>query len=114
VHPETAWRSADVLVSGSAADLADWAVLGRPAVSLVPAEHAQATGLPLTSTAAGDLRAALDAALDAGPDDAYVTWGRALHSASDGHAAERVVLALKATYLPVDEWLAEEASTGTD
>jgi CDP-ribitol ribitolphosphotransferase len=114
VHPETAWRSADVLVSGSAADLADWAVLGRSAVSLVPAEHAQATGLPLTSTAAGDLGAALDAALDAGPDDAYATWGRALHSASDGHAAERVVLALKATYLPVDEWLAEEASTGTD
>jgi CDP-ribitol ribitolphosphotransferase len=114
VHPETAWRLASVLVSGSAADLADWAVLGRPAVSLVAAEHAQAAGLPLSATATSDLGAALDAALDAGPDDAYVAWGRSLHSASDGHAADRVVLALKATYLPVDEWLAEEASAGTD
>jgi CDP-ribitol ribitolphosphotransferase len=114
VHPETAWRLATILVSGSAADLADWAVLGRSAVSLVPTEHARAAGLPLASTAAGDLGAALDAALEAGPDDAYAAWGRALHEASDGHAAERVVLALKATYLPVDEWLAEEASAGTD
>ena len=102
VLPEnTAWRLADVLVSGSAADLADWAVLGLGAVSLVD-------GVPLPVTAAAGLPDALDAALAPGAPAAYLAWGRALHRASDGHAAERVVLAIKRTYQPIDAWLADE------
>lgn len=108
VHPETAWRLADALVSGSAADLADWAVLERPAVSLLAGDDA--AHVPLPATGSDGLVAALDAALGAGPDPAYVSWGRALHAHSDGHAAERVVLAIKRTYQPVDDWLAEEAA----
>ncbi|HSU02214.1 MAG TPA: rhamnan synthesis F family protein [Nocardioides sp.] len=104
VHPETAWRLAEVLVSGSAADLADWAVLARPAVSLVGDDDV----VPLPSADAAGLADALDAALAQGPDPDYVTWGRTLHAASDGHAAERVVLAIKRTYQPVDDWLAED------
>ena len=110
VHPETAWRSADVLVSGSAADLADWAVLGRPAVSLVSGGAAGEAAVPLASTASRDLGTALDSALADGPDEDYLAWGRSLHAASDGHAAERVVRAIRSTYLPVDEWEAEEES----
>ncbi|WP_241005452.1 rhamnan synthesis F family protein [Nocardioides sp. zg-1228] len=118
VHPETAWRCADVLVSGSVADLADWAVLGRPAISLVATDEALAAGLPLPKTARDDLGAALDTALGGrAVEEAYADWGRALHAASDGHAAERVVRAIKRTYLPIDEWEAEEAAvdaaTGT-
>ncbi|MBS2937249.1 hypothetical protein KDN32_05800 [Nocardioides sp. J2M5] len=108
VHPETAWRLADVLVSGSAADLADWAVLARPAVSMLAADDAAKVPLPAVSSEG--LLPAIDAALGSAPDPAYVSWGRALHVHSDGHAAERVVLALKRTYQPVDEWLAEEAA----
>ena len=110
VLPENAWRTADALVSGSAADLADWAVLGRPAVSLVPEEHAQEAGLPLPSTTMKSLAGALDSAVAHETDEAYLAWGRSLHAASDGHAAERVVRAIKSTYLPVDEWEAEEES----
>jgi hypothetical protein len=111
VLPENAWRTAVALVSGSAADLADWAVLGRPAVSIVPEEHAREAGLPLPSTTTKGVAEALDSALTHGPDHAYLAWGRSLHTASDGHAAARVVRAIKATYLPVDEWEAEEESS---
>ena len=108
VHPETAWRLASALVSGSAADLADWAVLDRPAISLVTGVDAAV--VPLPATGAADLGKALDVTLASGPDSEYVAWGRVLHAASDGHAAERVVLAVKRTYQPVDEWLAEETA----
>ena len=101
VHPETAWRLADVLVSGSAADLADWAVLGRGAVSLTD-------GVPLPVTAAAGLPQALDEALASGAPTDYQAWGRGLHALSDGHAAERVVLAIKRTYQPIDAWLTDE------
>ena len=103
MHPETAWRLADVLVSGSAADLADWAVLGRGAVSLADVDD-----VPLPVVAATGLPEALDVTLASGPPADYLAWGRALHRASDGHAAERVVRAIKRTYQPIDAWLADE------
>ncbi len=109
VHPETAWRIADVLVSGSAADLADWAVLGRPAVSLVDSE-----GVPLPCTGPGEVAAAVAAALTAPPPETFVEWGRGLHVRSDGHAAERVVMAIKRTYQPIDDWFADDGPEVSD
>ena len=103
MHPETAWRLADVLVSGSVADLADWAVLGRGAVNV-----ADVADVPLPVVAATGLPEALEVALASGPPADYLAWGRALHRASDGHSAERVVLAIKRTYQPIDAWLADE------
>lgn len=103
VHPETAWRICEVLVSGSAADLADWAVLGRPAVSLLDSDV-----VPLPRTPAADVPTAVESALAGAPPADYLAWGRALHVHSDGHAAERVVRAIKRTYQPVDAWLADE------
>jgi CDP-ribitol ribitolphosphotransferase len=105
VHPEIAWRLADVLVSGSVADLADWAVLGRRAISLTAPGS---TGLPLHGIDPSRIGAALDEIVTADPDPAYLAWGRALHEFSDGSSAARVVAALKRTYQPIDEWLAED------
>lgn len=104
IHPETAWRLAAVLVSGSPADLADWAVLGRPAVGLT--SHGL---VPLPSVEPSAVGEAVEAALADGAPEDYLNWGRGLHALSDGHSAERVVLAVKRTYLPIDEWLAAEA-----
>lgn len=101
VQPETAWRLAVALVSGSPADLADWAVLARPAVNLT-----SDGSVPLPRTAPADVARALDAALDAAPDADYVSWGRELHVWSDGRSAERVADAVRRTYLPVDEYAA--------
>ena len=103
VQPETAWRLAEVLVSGSGADLADWAVLGRPAVSLLDPGH----GVPLPVVEPGAVAQAVDRALAEAPDAGYLAWGRRLHARSDGRSAERVALSVKRTYLPIDDWLAE-------
>lgn len=102
VVPETAWRLASVLVSGSDADLADWAVLARPAVRL-GRDH----DLPLPTTPAHEVLHALEAALGTDADPDFVAWGRDLHTWSDADSAARVALEVQRTYLPIDEWLQE-------
>jgi hypothetical protein len=101
---EMVWRVADVLASGSAPDLADFATLGRPAIALPGA-----AGVPMTTVLdTEEMLAGIESALaDGTADPEYLAWGAHLHSASDGHSAERVVMAVKRTYLPIDEWLAE-------
>ena len=100
---EMVWRLADVLVSGTPADLADFSTTGRPAVAAVGT-----SGVPCTVP--GDtpaLVAALEQALDGRVDAAYAEWGRTLHALSDGRSADRLVRRLKQTYLPWEDWLAE-------
>ena len=107
--------SADVLVSGSAADLADWAVLGPSGRQPRPGgARAGRRAPPPVQPTRPALADALDAALDAGPDDATTSPGAAtLHAASDGHAAERVVLAIKRD-LPAGRRVAGRGSLDRD
>lgn len=104
---EMVWRLADVLVSGTPADLADFAPLGRPAV---PAPGT--SGLPFEVPR--DTAALLAAVEQARPDADHLAWGRELHMLSDGHSAARFVRRLKQTYLPWDEWLSEPESSVID
>jgi len=100
---EMVWRLADVLVSGTPADLADFSATGRAAVAAVGT-----SGVPF---AVPDDMAALLAALESARgghvDEEYAAWGQALHALSDGQSAARLVSRLKRTYLPWDDWLAE-------
>ena len=109
VQPEMAWRLADVLATGWAADLADAAVPGRPVVALPGA-----SGSPLVEhPTLGDGLVAVEAFLDGAPvDRAWLAWGRALHAASDGHSGARLAHRVKGTYLPYAEW-EQDLSTRT-
>ncbi|WP_107704937.1 rhamnan synthesis F family protein [Nocardioides allogilvus] len=102
--PEMVWRLADVLVSGTPADLADFSPTGRPAVA-----SPGTPDLPFAVPAdTGALVAAVEHALSDGQVEApYAEWGRALHALSDGRSAARLVDRLKQTYLPWQEWVAE-------
>jgi hypothetical protein len=100
---EMVWRLADVLVSGSLADLADFAPTGRAAVAAVGTSDVPFAVPTDTST----LVATVERALDGHVDEAYAAWGRSLHARSDGRSAARLVRRLKQTYLPWDDWLAE-------
>lgn len=101
LQPEMAWRLADVLATGWAADLADAAVPGRPVAALPGA-----SGSPLVEhPTLGDGLVAVEAFLDGAPvDRAWLAWGRALHAASDGHSGARLAHRVKGTYLPYAEW----------
>lgn len=101
VQPEMAWRIADVVATGWSSDLADAAVLPVPLVALPGA-----SGSPLVEhPTLADGLVAVEAFLDGTPvDEAWLAWGRSLHSASDGHSGERLVHRIKATYLPYAEW----------
>lgn len=108
---EIVWRLADVLVSGTPADLADFCPTGRPAVA-APGTSGVPFAVPEDTTAV--LRA-VEASLDGRLDADYAAWGRALHARSDGRSAARVVRRLKQTYLPWEDWLAGiEGVEGTD
>ena len=98
---EMVWRLTDVLVSGTAADLADFAPLGRPAVA-APGRR----GCALRRTRdAGALLAAVEPRWTARSTPTTLAWGRALHALSDGRSAARLVARLKQTYLPWAEWV---------
>jgi hypothetical protein len=101
VQPEMAWRIADVVATGWSSDLADAAVLPVPLVALPGA-----SGSPLVEhPTLADGLVAVEAFLDGTPvDEAWLAWGRSLHSASDGHSGDRLVHRIKATYLPYAEW----------
>ncbi|QIK77082.1 rhamnan synthesis F family protein [Nocardioides piscis] len=103
---EMAWRLADVFVSGTAADLADFSPTGRPAVA-VPGTVGVPFALPSDT---GALLGAVAEALDGHVNRDYAVWGHDLHALSDGRSAARLVHRLKQTYLPWDDWLTEEGS----
>ncbi|PUA80909.1 rhamnan synthesis F family protein [Nocardioides currus] len=105
--PEMVWRLTDVLVSGTPADLADFAPLGRAAVA-APGTSGVPFAVP-SDTAA--LLAGVEAALGGAVDADYTAWGRGLHELSDGHSAARLVRRLKQTYLPWEDWLAAESTS---
>ena len=65
-----------------------------------------ASGSPLVEhPTLADGLVAVEAFLDGTPvDEAWLAWGRSLHSASDGHSGDRLVHRIKATYLPYAEW----------
>ena len=47
----------------------------------------------------------MDAYLEGAPvDEAWLAWGRALHTASDGRSGARLAHRVRATYLPLEEW----------
>jgi hypothetical protein len=101
VQPEMAWRLADVLATGWSPDLADATVPGLPTVALPGA-----SGSPLLEhPTLADGLVAVEAFLEGTPvDEAWLAWGRALHTASDGHSGARLAHRVKATYLPYAEW----------
>lgn len=107
---EMVWRLADVLVSGTPADLADFSTTGRAGVAAP-----DTAGLPFPvppDTAA--LIVAIEQALAGPVDPAYAAWGRALHVLSDGHSAARLVRRLKQTYLPWEDWLTEAEASASE
>ena len=65
-----------------------------------------ASGSPLVEhPTLADGLVAVEAFLDGTPvDEAWLAWGRSLHSASDGRSGARLVHRIKATYLPYAEW----------
>jgi hypothetical protein len=101
VQPEMAWRLADVVATGWVGDLADAAVLPRPVVALPGA-----SGSPLVEhPTLADGLVAVEAFLDGTPvDEAWLAWGRSLHTASDGRSGARLARRVKGGYLPLDEW----------
>lgn len=101
VQPEMAWRLADVLATGWASDLADAAVPEVPTVALPGA-----SGSPLVEhPTLADGLVAVEAFLDGAPvDEAWLAWGRSLHTASDGRSGARLARRVKGGYLPLDEW----------
>ncbi|UUZ60018.1 hypothetical protein [Nocardioides sp. B-3] len=98
---EMVWRLADVLVSGTPADPADFSPLGRPVVA-APGTSGLPFAVPADTEA---LLTAVETARDADPS--YLARGQGLHAHSDGHSAARFVRRLKQTYLPREEWLSE-------
>lgn len=101
VQPEMAWRLADVLATGWTSDLADASVPGVPTVALPGA-----SGSPLVEhPTLADGLVAVETFLDGTPvDEAWLAWGRSLHTASDGRSGARLARRVKAGYLPLDEW----------
>ena len=101
VQPEMAWRLADVVATGWPADLADAAVPGLPVVALPGAGSSPLVEHPTLA----DGLVAVDAHLEGTPvDEAWLAWGRALHTASDGHSGARLARRVRASYLPLEEW----------
>lgn len=98
---EMAWRLADVVATGWPADLADAAVIGVPTVALPGADGSP---LPVQPSGGAALSAIEQALGSPSVDPDWLAWGRALHTASDGHSAARVVRAVRSTYLPLAEW----------
>jgi hypothetical protein len=90
-----------VVATGWVGDLADAAVLPRPVVALPGA-----SGSPLVEhPTLADGLVAVEAFLDGAPvDEAWLAWGRSLHTASDGRSGARLARRVKGGYLPLDEW----------
>ncbi len=120
---EVLLRAAAVLVSDYTDALADFPVTGRPVVCFAPDldDFAQQPGLlhdlddllpgPVCHDAA-ELRAALDSVFEEPSATARREYERrraVLHPQADGRSARRLVREVKRTYLPIDDWLAEEA-----
>ena len=105
---EMVWRLADVLVSDTPAELADFASTGRPAVG-APGTVDVPFAVPGD---AEELLAAVETALGGHVDEECAAWARALHVRSDGHSAARLVRRLKQTYLPWEDWLADAERGG--
>ena len=101
--PEMLWRLADVLVSGAPADLADFAVTGRPAVA-APGTAEVPFAVPADTATLLD---AVERALAGYVDADQTSWSRSLHQHSDGASAARLVRRLKQSYRPWEDWLLE-------